>query len=95
MSEPARQHPDLFTAVEALAYLHRPCKDPLNPTAAELAVLQTLKENHGLWGRHIGRELAYHRLALDQVVLRLFGMDQAQSDASGSLRLPGKQRRAS
>lgn len=61
-----RRHPDLFTADEALQYLH------LSGEADR--TLETLREKHQLIGQKVGRALMYHRRHLDSLIDRLFGI---------------------
>lgn len=63
-----RRHPDIFTAAEALAYLHA-------ATGTE-RTLETLRTTHKLPSSKIGYETVYHRAHLDALVLRIFGLDQ-------------------
>jgi hypothetical protein len=60
------RHPDIFTAEEALAYLHLP--------ADQLRTLETLRDKYGLVGFTIGKRMMYHRRHLDECVERMFGL---------------------
>lgn len=60
------RHPDIFTAEEAMEYLHIP--------AGETRTLQTLRESHGLRCVMVGRNSMYHRVDLDQLVERMWGL---------------------
>lgn len=60
-----RRHPDVFSAAEALAYLHR---DPV----ADANLIETLRDKGVLIGTKIGRELMFHREELDAAVMLLF-----------------------
>jgi len=62
-------HPDLFTAAEALIYLHLPEDSG--------RTLETLRASHALNGVKLGRELMYHRNDLDACISRLFGKSTA------------------
>jgi hypothetical protein len=61
-----RRHHDVFTPVEAAAYLgfdsHRS--------------LETVREHYGLLGHRVGKCYLYHRADLDACVLRMFGKDR-------------------
>lgn len=62
-----RRHTDLFTAAEAMEYLHL--------TADDERALETLRSTHGLHAARIGKAYMYHRHDLDAVVLRVFGKE--------------------
>lgn len=59
-----RQHPDIFTPDEALAYLH----------LESVRSLEILENDFGLQGfKGVGKSRMYHRDDLDAAVLRWFG----------------------
>jgi hypothetical protein len=59
------RHPDIFTAAEALEYMH------LSGDAER--TLETLRITYKLKSAQIGRSLMYHRADLDELVERMFG----------------------
>jgi hypothetical protein len=61
-------HPDLFTAEEAIEYLHLP------PPPTGLRVLETLRYEKGLIGRRITRKYHYHRRDLDDFIQKVWGL---------------------
>jgi hypothetical protein len=63
-----RRHRDIFTPAEALAYL--------GVEGDAERTLKTLREEHGLICFRIGQRTMYHRAHLDNLVLRLAGIDQ-------------------
>jgi hypothetical protein len=76
VSSSDRQHPDLFTGEEAAIYLH------LDPVKGE-RTLETLRERDGLVGFRIGKEFMYHRLHLDSLIDRIFGIDPTGKRGKG------------
>lgn len=74
--EAPRRHPDLFTAAEALEYLHLP--------PDSIGTLDSLRDRFKGFreaGRRIGKEYTYHRRDLDKLVDEIFGFtDHAEAD---------------
>ena len=75
-----RRHPDLFTAEEAIVYLH------LDGERA----LRTLRDDYGLVGHPgVGKGFMYWREDLDRAALRIVGRDREWKAVAHKMRISG------
>ncbi len=72
------RHSDIFSASEALSYLHLP--------AGDKRTLATLRAHYGLPAHKIGKHLYYHRVDLDSLVNRIFGLSGCWTPEQGRVK---------